>query len=153
FGLSAKVQNRKQALFVSFLGNGAYVLGAVILNLGLLASFEIVYNCQIPALAIANEILPKLAMVYALAMFAGAYTTAVPLLWSVCAALEKDEKSVWYKIFCICASAVAVVLGGLPFNKLLNICYPVIGFFGVLLIIDMVIKYFKDKNKPSEQKN
>lgn len=153
-GITFGIKSRKRAVAVAILGNAAYIFAAAIINIALYANLPLVYNSQTPSVALAGEISPLFAKIFIAVMLLGAYTTAVPMLWSIAANLEKEETSAWYKIFCVMLSVIAVVMGGLPFDLLLSVIYPAIGVCGILLTVNMIIKYFKTKKQnakaPSE---
>lgn len=146
-GITYGIKSKKRAVAVAVLGNTAYIAAAAIMNIALYANLPLVYNSQTPSVVLAGEISPLFAKIFIAVMLLGAYTTAVPMLWSIASNLEKDEKSLWYKLFCILLSLISVVIGGLPFDLLLSIIYPAIGFCGVLLAVDMLVKYYKSRGK------
>ena len=49
--------------------------------MALIANISEVWNMDVPALALAASISPALALVFAVVIFCGLYTTALPLLW------------------------------------------------------------------------
>ncbi len=70
------------------------------------------------------------------------YTTAVPLLWSVCTSFAKEKTSTFTYIALFCC-AIGLIVSKIPFTKLVNLIYPLSGLFGVVIIIGIIIKKFK----------
>ena len=147
-GISNRIKTKKQCVLVSVLGNGVFIIAALFLSTSLLLNIDIVLGYQIPTLQLAQNISPFFAKLFTVVLFMGGYTTATPMLWSIVSALEKDEKSLWYKVFCVTLAVIALLLSAYPFDVLLNIIYPVIGSVGICFILDMLCKngIYKVKN-------
>ena len=55
---------------------------AIVCCIALIVNIDITWNVGIPALALAKRINPYFAAAFAIVIFLGIYTTAVPLLWA-----------------------------------------------------------------------
>lgn len=103
-----------------------------------------VWNADIPNLILAERIWKPFASIFAVVVFAGIYTTAVPLLYNPCARFAKEGTS-QFKILTIVLGAVGLVVGlFLPFRVLVNIIYVLNGYVGAVLILFMLWKNFSD---------
>lgn len=110
-----------------------------------------VWNADIPNLILAERIWKPFAAIFAIVVFAGIYTTAVPLLYNPCARFAK-EGTKQFKILTIVLGLVGLFVGlFLPFRVLVNIIYVLNGYVGAVLILFMIWKNIKDtflnKNK------
>ncbi|MEG1583493.1 MAG: hypothetical protein RR131_03935 [Anaerovorax sp.] len=131
---------RKEAGMGSAIGAVGFVLGCVILMLGLLAYLPEVAVTQIPSLILAMKIAPALATVFSIIIMAGIYTTAVPLLWQASSRFT-EEGTKTFKIVTVALGIIGCFIGlALPFNSLVNIIYVINGYVGILLIFFMIVK-------------
>lgn len=112
-----------------------------------------VWNADIPNLILAERIWQPFAAFFAIVVFAGIYTSAVPLLYNPCARFAKEGTS-RFKILTIVLGFVGLVVGlFLPFRVLVNVIYVLNGYVGAVLILFMLWKNIKDfKNKRNTKK-
>lgn len=122
--------------------SAGFVLGITILvmNYGMLANIGEVYNKDVPSLVLAHNVFPAVGVLFSIIITAGIYTTAVPLLWSVCNVFSHDESSLKFRAVAGAMSAVGLLLGNIPFNKLVNTIYPYTGYLGMLFLACVAIK-------------
>ena len=77
-------------------------------------------------------------------VFAGIYTTAVPLLYNPCGRFAKEGTS-QFKILTVALGVIGLIVGlFLPFRVLVNIIYVLNGYVGAVLILFMLWKNIKD---------
>ena len=102
-----------------------------------------VWNAGITNLILANSIVPIFSKIYALVVFAGIYTTAVPLLYNPVARFSEEGTSK-FKMLTIALALIALVVGlYLDFRVLVNTIYVLNGYVGAVLILFMLWKTFK----------
>lgn len=135
-GMGTEARSRKDALWGGILGGGTLILIAALLSTGMLANMELIYVKEIPTLAIADKALPALGVFFSLILLAGIYTTAAPMLWSVCNRFSVDGTPKFKIIACV-ATVVAYFGGGLPFGKLVGTIYPYTGYLGIFFLLCM----------------
>ena len=122
----------------AFFGAGGFSLATLIMTIGILFAVQIVRGSQIPSLLIAGDIHPVLATVFSIFIFAGIYTTAVPLLWSVIARFAK-EKTPRFRMLTVVLGVIGGVIGILlRFDTLVNYVYVINGYVGMLLLVIMI---------------
>ncbi|MCY1523344.1 hypothetical protein D9M68_582390 [compost metagenome] len=98
---------------------------------------------MIPMLYMASSTMPYISSLFVVIIFAGLFTTAAPLLWIVLMRFTKND-SKHYRVLAVTLSLLGVVGSlTLPFDRLVNIIYPVIGYSGALLIGFMLIKQIR----------
>lgn len=132
--------SRKEAALGAFWGATFFSLSIVIVTLGLLANLELVAGTQVPNLILANKITPILGMIFSIIVLLGIYTTAVPLLWTVCSRVAEEKTKKFWGIT-VALAAVGVFVGlKVPFDTLVNFIYVINGYVGILLLAIMVVK-------------
>lgn len=138
--LGKKANSGKEAVMGTTLGAIGFFIGTVLLMLGLLANVEVVAGTQIPSLILATNISPKLATAFSTIIFAGIYTTAVPLLWQVSARFSEENTRKFTLLTIILAAAGCFIGLVLPFSKLVNIIYGINGYIGIVLMLFIFVK-------------
>ncbi|WP_042277918.1 YkvI family membrane protein [Faecalimicrobium dakarense] len=138
-GVGATARNRKNCIWGGILGGIAFMIAAITLNLGIMADINNTYMTEIPTLYMADKIGPIVGVMFSLMLIAGIYTTAVPLLWSVCSSFSK-EKTVKFTMIAILCTIAGFIGGRLPFAMLVNLIYPLSGLFGVVILISILLK-------------
>jgi len=144
-GVGATAKNRSNCIKGGILGSLVFMLAAMSLNLGIISDIQNTYIREIPTLYMADKIGPMVGMMFSVMLIAGIYTTAVPLLWSVCNSFA-EEKSEKFIIIAVVCSIISLIGGRLPFSMLVNLIYPLSGIFGIIIICSLFIKKLK-KNK------
>lgn len=133
-GMGRQSNSKKEAAAAGALGGVLYAGGAILLNLALLANLPLVLNKEIPFLWIVWDIRPAIGSVYSIMLLAGIYTTAVPMLWSICDLLKEGGEGAGYLSTAMLIVSMAVFAGHLPFSALVAMLYPSIGVFGIFLL-------------------
>lgn len=144
-GLGKTIKDQKEATRAGSLGSFLFSFAAIILSFGMLAYIETVYDKSVPVVFLADMIIPGAGIVFSLVMYAGIYTTAVPMLWTSCNKIVHDEKSIYFKIVAIVLAIIAFFGGKLPFSLLVNTIYPYMGYIGMFVLICVLIKQIKKK--------
>lgn len=140
-------KNEKEANYGAILGALAFSLAVYVVYLGLLSKVTLIAGSQIPNLVLAGEIHPTLPMIFAIMIFLGIFTTAVPLLWSVVARFTK-EGTKEFNMLTIILGIIGIIIGiALKFDKLINIIYVLNGYVGILLLVIMIYKSITLKMK------
>lgn len=103
-----------------------------------------VWNADIPNLILAERIWKPFSAIFAIVVFGGIYTTAVPLLYNPAARFAKEGTS-QFKMLTIVLGLIGLVVGlFVPFRTLVNYIYVLNGYLGAVLIIFMVVKNVRD---------
>jgi uncharacterized membrane protein YkvI len=144
--LGASVTHSRSLVIAGLLGPLLFFLALAVVFLAFLASLPGIAGTMIPMLYVAERSVPWIATIYSLVICAGIFTTAVPLLWIVVARFTTDG-SRSYRVLAVALGAVAYVGGmTLPFDRLLNLIYPTIGYSGIVLIACMLAKQIRTKS-------
>ena len=129
--MGSKAQNKTEVITGTVLGNVLFTVGTLFLVLAEGSQIDIVGEMSIPALTMAQELSPIFGVVYAIILVLAIFTTAVPLMWSVSSRLAK-EKTVKFAVICLIIAVLGFFGGQLPFERLINYIYPLIGYVGFI---------------------
>ena len=140
------LKSKKEAIYGGAIGGATLIIALAVMNLGLLANIKDIYTKQIPSLHLANQVFPLLGVLFSVILLAGIYTTAVPMLWTVCNKFTKDGTKE-SRILAIVLTIAAFIGGMLPFGKLVGTIYPYTGYLGAILIACIFYKQFFNKEK------
>lgn len=139
-------KNKLKEVNVGMLFSTVFIFGAAaICCFALIGHIEEVASADIPALVLANQISPFLSQVFAIIIFAGIYTSAVPLLWTGVRKIT-DENSKTYKLITILAGVLGCLIACfVPYKGLINILYGLNGYLGFIFLFFMIIYDIKTK--------
>lgn len=150
-------KNKKKELNYGIIGGTVAVCVAIAvicfaqisnINTGLGDGSTFVWNADIPNLILAAKIWKPFSAIFAIIVFAGIYTTAVPLLYNPVARFA-TEGTPRFRILTIVLGVAGLIVGlFLPFRVLVNVIYVLNGYVGGVLILFMIWKNIKDlRNK------
>ncbi|MGI6752379.1 MAG: hypothetical protein ACOX4U_07170 [Anaerovoracaceae bacterium] len=133
-GLGKEANTVKGAGAAGSLGGLVFAFGVFIMNLMFLVRIQLVADKQIPFLWVAHWLHPSLGTFFSLILLGGIYTTAVPLLWSICDGMGSQPMTVFIVIF------LAFIGSAFPFSYLVGTIYPATGFVGLFLLLCIFLK-------------
>lgn len=149
-------KNKKKELNYGIIGGTIAVCIAIMviclaqisnINTGLGDGRTFVWNADIPNLILASKIWKPFSAVFAVIVFAGIYTTAVPLLYNPVARFAA-EGTPRFKVLTVVLGVAGLLVGlFLPFRVLVNVIYVLNGYVGAVLILFMICKNVKDIRK------
>lgn len=112
---------------------------AILCSIALIANIDITWNASVPALVLAEGISPAFAGIFAVIIFLGIYTSAVPLLWTGIRKLA-DDGTTKYKLLTVFGGVVGCIIACFfPYGRLLNVLYGLNGYLGFVLIAFMLV--------------
>ncbi len=91
---------------------------------------------DMPLVYIASSASHIFGVITLIVVWIGIATTAVSLVYTIAAWLERYTHS--FKICSIVVCIICLIISGLGFGAIVNYCYPVLGVFGVIFMIRMV---------------
>lgn len=123
-------------MYLSILG----IFGvSIICCLALMANIDNLWNVDVPALVLARQIHPAVAIAYAVIVFMGIYSSACPLLWTGLRRVA-EEKTKRYKILTVVLGVVGCLVASfVPFKGLVNVIYGANGYLGLVLVVFMIV--------------
>lgn len=137
----------REGVYGTTFGAIGFTLGCTTMMLGLLAYLPELYNSDIPSLILAGKIGAWLAFIFSVIVFAGIFTTAVPLLWQVSSRFTKEGSSSFKIATVACAIVGTVIALFVPFQDLVNVIYGLNGYVGILLLVFIIVKEVRRKTK------
>lgn len=148
--LGATTKSMKEARTGGVVGTVVYTIAIIILVIAEFAYYQSFIGKQVPALAIASHISPVFGMAYTLMIVVAVYSAVVSMLVMVTRkfAVDKTKK---FNLIATVLTAVAIMFGGvIPFAKLVNIIYPIMGYLTIAFIILMISKELRMKTKKKD---
>lgn len=145
-GLAQRLKEHEQ-VFCAKIGSAAYFAGTFLICLGMLANLDQIAGRKVPTLFLTEQIFPGAGIFFVLFMFVEIYTTAVPMLWSVCNKLVPQERSWRFPLTAVLISAAAGLWGKADFAFLVGTVYPYIGGFGLAVMGCMWLKTMGKRRK------
>ena len=138
-------QNLKEARVAGIVGFTVYTAAILMIVLSHFAFMSAITTVAIPALYIAGEVIPPLAMVFSIIILIEIYSTAAPMLWATARSFGEEGSKKSYIVIAI--SGVIGTFGGgiFPFGTLVNVLYPAmswlaLGFMGAMLVKQFILK-------------
>ena len=132
---------------------GGFMVGVIffITTLILFANSDKVVKSDVPMLAIAKEVNPIFATLYALVIFGLIFNTVFSLYYALgkrfAAGSEKR-----FKFFVTAFSLSGFVVSFMGFRQLVAVMYPIIGYMGLLMLVVLVIASYRKKAKIRKEK-
>ena len=132
---------------------GGFMVGVIffITTLILFANSDKVVKSDVPMLAIAKEVNPILATLYAFVIFGLIFNTVFSLYYALgkrfAAGSEKR-----FKFFVTAFSLSGFLVSFMGFRQLVAVMYPVIGYMGLLMLVVLVVASYRKKAKIRKEK-
>ncbi|GIP36074.1 hypothetical protein [Paenibacillus sp. J2TS4] len=133
--------NRKAVILGGIVGGFIMLLGVFAIYIGILSNIDQVHAKDIPTLFLANQINPAIALVFSIILLIAIYTTAVGMLWIVSTQFAKGNTT-RYRIITVVLTIVGFFGGLLPFAKIIDLVYPIVGYIGLILMACMLYRQF-----------
>lgn len=144
--LGAATKNRRELAWAGVLGPLLFTVALAICALALLGQLPESNGKMIPMLALAQHATPRLAAIYPWLVLAGIFTTAAPLLWISAVRLAPDGSPRYRLIAALLGAIGYVVAVALPFDRLLNVIFPTIGWSGSVLVALIIVKQIRTRS-------
>ena len=144
--VGATVENRKALMIAAFLGPVIYSGALIVAILAMVSLLPEIGGRLIPMLHLVNNAAPGLTSVFAWVVLAGILTTSAPILWIVLVRFTPDG-SPRYRWLAL-ALTVAGLAGSqlLPFDRMVNLIYPTVGYFGIILILLVIARHIRTRS-------
>jgi uncharacterized membrane protein YkvI len=140
-------QNLKEARVAGMVGFTVYTAAILLVTLSHFAFMGAITTVAIPALFIAGEIIPPLAVVFSIIILCEIYTTAAPMLWATSRSFGPDGSKISYIVIGV-AGVIGTFGGGIfPFGTLVNVLYPAMSWLALGFMAAMLVKQFIIKDK------
>jgi uncharacterized membrane protein YkvI len=144
--LGATIPSRRDLVYAGVAGPLLYTLALVLSTLALLGGLPDVNGTMIPMLQLAAGAVPFVVPIFPWIILAGIFTTAAPMLWIATVSLAQDG-SPRYRTLAAALSVLGYACGvALPYDRLLNLIYPTVGYLGFVLIACMLLKQVRTRS-------
>lgn len=146
-------KNKLSEVNIGMLISSIAIFGvAAISCMALISNIKTTWNSPIPALVLSSAISPLFTSLFAIIIFLGIYTTAVPLLWTGVRMFSEDGTKKYEVLTVIGGILGCIIACFLPYKELLNVIYGLNGYLGFVLVVFMIfndigilIKYKRKK--------
>ncbi|WP_333871375.1 hypothetical protein [Desulforamulus putei] len=142
--LGRHVDNPKTLQRGALYGGIGLGIGALIINLTLLANVPGVSRYEVPMVSIAAQYSPFIKAVYSVVLLAEIYTTAVGSLFGFAERITDQGKPL-FKWVVIGTGIVAFGAGQLGFSTLVRVLYPAVGYAGLLMLGGLLYGYARER--------
>lgn len=139
----ASARNLKEAKIIGIVGTFAFTVAIIMLVISELVNYKFIIGKQVPTLAIASHVSPVLEIIFSVLIVVAIYSAASSLLLMTVRkfAVDKTKK---FNIIATVLTATGMMFGGvIPFDKLVNILYPLAGYSAIVFIGFMIYKEIK----------
>lgn len=147
-GASAK--SSKEAKTIGIVGTAVFSAAIIMLVVSELVNYKLIIGKQVPTLAIASHISPILETIFSILIVVAIYSAVSSLLLMTVRkfAVDKTKK---FNIIATALIVIGMLFGGIiPFDKLVNILYPIAGYSAIVFMGFMIYKELKIKIKNVE---
>lgn len=151
----ASAGNLREARTAGVVGTIAFTVAIISLVIGELVYYKLIIGQQVPTLAIANHISPVLGLIFSVLIVLSIYSAVASFLLMTVRKFAADKTSK-FKIIAAVLTAIGMFFGGVfPFDKLVNILYPLAGYSAIVFAGFVIYKELCEKNGKSkaEKKN
>lgn len=146
----ATAANEKEAKAAGITAPLMFVIPIAIILLSQLSYISDIADAQVPVLVIAQKFMPVIAALFLPILLIKIFITVTMVLWTFVRRFAED-KTKKFKIITIIAGCASLTSSFVPFDVLVNILYPLCGYFALVFIVFMIIKQVKDRTGNSEQ--
>ena len=99
-------------------------------------------SLSVPTLYLAKEISFVLGAVFSIVLVLGIFSSCSTMMWTVCNRIPSPPGAGKHGMAVVIA-AFTYVLGMLPFSKLVNLFYPLVGYLGLVFIACVIYRGIK----------
>ncbi|MFZ5827290.1 MAG: hypothetical protein ACOY94_23575 [Bacillota bacterium] len=137
--LGREAKSERVLHYGGLIGGFVLGLGALFINLAVLAGLPESATYEVPMLHLARQFPPWLQTSYSIVLWAEVYTTAVASLFGLAIRLTKPE-SPRYGQFVVGATVLALVASQFGFSQLVGFLFPAVGWVGLLVVGGLLLR-------------
>ena len=104
-----------------------------------------IVDAELPMVAVAQNVSPLMGNAYALVLFGGLLSASIGTLYALLNMLENSSnkylKNKKYTVPIMCI--IALLFSNFGFSNLISVVYPIMGYFGIVAIIGVIIQHFR----------
>lgn len=144
--IGGTVKDKQVARRGGFLGGLGLGLLLFLINLSLFMNVDKIQGVDMPTLFLANNLSPVLGIFMALALLGMIFNTTVGMLYAFTARFV-EAGTIKFKGSIIVISLLAFGASFIGFTELVGTVYPITGYLGFILILSIIITWFKTKKE------
>lgn len=146
----ASAANVKEARTAGVVGTIAFTVAIISLVIGELVYYKLIVGQQVPTLAIANYISPMLGLIFSVLIIVSIYSAVASFLIMTVRKFA-DDTTTKFRVIAVVLTIVGTFFGGIiPFDKLVNILYPIAGYSAIVFACFMLFKELKGESSAKE---
>ena len=139
-------KNKLKEVNVGMLLSTLFIFGAAaVCCIALIGHIDVTAAADIPALALANQISPLVAQIFAIIICAGIYSSAVPLLWTGIRKIATEGTNKYRVVTIIGGLLGCIIAMFVPYKGLINVLYGLNGYLGFILVFFMIVYDIKTR--------
>lgn len=131
--LGRDARSEREAAAGGIAGGVLLMVTVIFMNLALTSRLDLAKSSIVPSLKLAEGVSSAAGVIFVCIMICGIFSTAAPVLWSICSSLARPG-SKGAIVIALLVSIDSFILGQLPFDKLVAFIYPFTGYLGILLL-------------------
>lgn len=136
----ASARNMKEAKWIGIAGSVGFTLAIFMLVISELINYKLIIGKQVPTLVIAASISPVLESIFSILIVVAIYSAVASLLLMTVRKFAVDKTKKFNRI-AAALTAVGMIFGGIvPFDKLVNILYPLAGYSAIAFVGFVIYK-------------
>ncbi|MTK11777.1 MAG: hypothetical protein F8N39_06720 [Clostridiaceae bacterium] len=136
----------KEATTSAIVGCVVYTIAIILLVIAELVYHKLIIGQQVPTLAIAKHISPILGFIFSMVIVLSIYSAVASILLMTVRKFAAD-KTKKFNIIATVLTVIGILCGGvLPFDKLVNILYPLAGYSAIVFACFVIYKELREKN-------
>lgn len=144
FVLGGSRTDSSQARAGGMLGGGLVAILTGLVGFTLFLALKDVKDADIPMQIILNNVHPYMGLAMSLIIFGMIFNTAISLFYSAAKRLSLTEEK--FKRNLVIFTLLGFALSFMGFKKLMALLYPILGFLGLILIIILIVAWFKERD-------
>ena len=132
---------------------GGFMVGVIffVTTLILFANSDKIASSDVPMLAIAKEVNPVFATLYALVIFGLIFNTVFSLYYALGKRFSAGSEK-RFKFFVAAFALAGFAISFMGFRQLVAVMYPIIGYLGMLMLVVLVVTSYRKKAKIRKEK-
>lgn len=144
FVLGGSRTDSSKARAGGMLGGGLVAILTGLVGLTLFFALNDVKDADIPMQIILNNVHPYMGLAMSIIIFGMIFNTAISLFYSAAKRLSLTEEK--FKRNLVIFTLLGFALSFMGFKKLMALLYPILGFLGLILIIILIVAWFKERD-------
>ncbi|MDU2064352.1 MAG: hypothetical protein E6713_05855 [Sporomusaceae bacterium] len=142
----SQAANKREARIGAIVGGVMFTVAIIFLVLAEIVYHALIVGQQVPTLAIANHVSPLLGLTFSIIIVLCIYSAVASVLLMVVRKFAVD-KTKTFNTVAVVLTSIGMFFGSvIPFDKLVNLLFPITGYAAILFAILMLFKEARRKS-------